>query len=715
MTNRTSNPLPIGRTGHACVQCRERKQRCGGFTHEIKCGPCRTREVECSFQEEANDPRFNPYLRLGTSRSPPFSADKSPHGDASSSTSASARLHAFPAVMGRNGDWEAGSGPYQSSNEGNVARQVESLRSQLAELERRLGTTLQAEEVPKSSAWQPQPEPSFVLPSNPTYEPVYFPTQALPPLPAPTTIPTSVSPQDVVCIDGPLSALSSIQTDSAFEVEINDPIDRSILTEGEAHVMFRLYFSRCHPNAPFLYVDYDSDLDRVRSSSKLLLLAILCVGARFWSYSSRSSCWLHPRYHELVRLLDMEVMRITLRPSPDDLKLETVQGLLLCAHWMPLDVSTDKKQYRFRFSEGGAWQCLGLAIRWATFLALERSCHLSFHRLESVTKDDARRYRTMLYLTESDHYLALSARRPTNLDPGPLHSVLANFLRCKDLQNTDGRLISLFRVAYSAQITGCRPTTIESVEAFDKDVQLIERQFLLSLGDRPTDTLNQHFPFTSLRWYRLSYACAFLANADPVQRTGKALTWAIEWASQILIHLSTTPSINVAALPSTAPLEPNPSIVDVMSFAIDHYFVVIAYAAFFLVNVWWSNQMDSNLQPHPQQGLEPMDASTSLLCRLVDVAARTLEAASPPEGHLARRYVAVLRGMTGIIQSGKTQAAPFGADASGMATYPNAPDMSGNLEEDLWSLWQNAELDTSLAIPNLLDGLFDAPQANQLG
>lgn len=53
--------------------------------------------------------------------------------------------------------------------------------------------------------------------------------------------------------------------------------------------------------------------------------------------------------------------------------------------------------------------------------------------------------------------------------------MLANFLRCKDLQNTDGRLTSLFRVAYSAQITGCRPTTIESVEAFDKDVQLIER------------------------------------------------------------------------------------------------------------------------------------------------------------------------------------------------------------------------------------------------
>lgn len=110
----------------------------------------------------------------------------------------------------------------------------------------------------------------------------------------------------------------------------------------------------------------------------------------------------------------------------------------------------------------------------------------------------------------------------------------------------------------------------------------------------------------SLRWYRLSYACAFLANADPVQRTGKALTWAIEWASQILIHLSTTPSINVAALPSTAPLEPNPSIVDVMSFAIDHYFVVIAYAAFFLVNVWWSNQMDCEwTAPHDSHRTAP--------------------------------------------------------------------------------------------------------------
>lgn len=96
-------------------------------------------------------------------------------------------------------------------------------------------------------------------------------------------------------------------------------------------------------------------------------------------------------------------MRITVRPRHDDQELETVQALMLCAHWMPFDVSADRKHYRSRFSEGGAWQCLGLAIRWATSLALEKTSHISFQRPETATTEDARRFRTMLYLIESDH------------------------------------------------------------------------------------------------------------------------------------------------------------------------------------------------------------------------------------------------------------------------------------------------------------------------
>jgi hypothetical protein len=45
-------------------------------------------------------------------------------------------------------------------------------------------------------------------------------------------------------------------------------------------------------------------------------------------------------------------------------------------------------------------------------------------------------------------------------------------------------------------------------------------------------------------------------------------------------------------MPENIQLEPDQSVVDVMSFAIDHYFVVIAYASFVLVNSWLSNLMD---------------------------------------------------------------------------------------------------------------------------
>lgn len=174
-----------------------------------------------------------------------------------------------------------------------------------------------------------------------------------------------------------------------------------------------------------------------------------------------------------------------------------------------------------------------------------------------------------------------------------MKEVLDKFLQAEYIQTTDIRLVSLFRVACGAHSTGCRPSTIESVEAFDKDVQLVERHFLSSLGNRSIDALSHHFPFTSLRWYRLSYVCAFLDATDITQRTGEALTWAIEWASQILFHLSRpchTSVENDTLVPIQ--LEPDPSVVDVMSFAIDHYFVVISYASFVLVNSWLSNLMD---------------------------------------------------------------------------------------------------------------------------
>lgn len=124
-------------------------------------------------------------------------------------------------------------------------------------------------------------------------------------------------------------------------------------------------------------------------------------------------------------------------------------------------------------------------------------------------------------------------------------------------------------------------------------MQLIEQDFISRSRDESTDSFNQHFPYTSLRWYRLSYVCAFLDATDLTQRTGKGLTWATEWACQILVHLSIPPSSSEedhAKIPVN--LEPDPGAIKIMSYAIDHYYVVVAYAAFFLVNSWLNNFID---------------------------------------------------------------------------------------------------------------------------
>ncbi|KAL5360768.1 hypothetical protein BJX96DRAFT_184778 [Aspergillus floccosus] len=636
-TSSRSQIPPAGRTSHACAECRHRKQKCGGFTSEIKCRPCIARRVQCSFQEEIKDFRHNPYIRVRSPRSASPGEDRETV-DAILPGISSATVDLSPAAL------EGGS-------------------ILIVDIEKQL--------VPGQNGPNDYP-------NTPRSQAATSSLHCLEPSLSHTNYRDGVLSPKAVNTDGPLKALGSLQTDDPVEVENLDPIKRSILTEGEAYVIFKLYFTRCHPNAPFLDVGLDADIDRVRSNNMILFLAILCIGARFWSASSNTSCWLHPRYLDLIRLLDTEVMRVTLRPSHDDQKLETVQALMLCAHWMPFDFAAEPERYRSRFSEDGACQ--------------------PFMHLQTVAPDDMRRFRTMLYLVESDHYLALSARRPPSLNPDPLNAVLPNFLACRYAQSTDIRIASLFRVAYVAHFTGCRPTTVESVQALDRDVLLIERDFISRLGSRSMeDSFNHHFPFTSLRWYRLSYACAFLDVADQMQRTGEAFTWAVEWASQILSHLSRPPLSSQGLRQETAiasPLEPDPRTVEVMSFAMDHYYVVIAYAAFFLVNSWLNNLVDRKYNsPGTAKTTDATGSESPSSCPTTGgaVAADTLEIASPPVGHPARRYVPLLRGMTNLILSGHMQ-----------PPRDNGP--SGATGEDLWEMWQQAGLEPMIW-PSVLDRL----------
>lgn len=48
------------------------------------------------------------------------------------------------------------------------------------------------------------------------------------------------SPQNAVVTDGPLKTLNTFQPDDPIESELHDPILCSVITEGEAYVIFRL-------------------------------------------------------------------------------------------------------------------------------------------------------------------------------------------------------------------------------------------------------------------------------------------------------------------------------------------------------------------------------------------------------------------------------------------------------------------------------------------
>ena len=71
--------------------------------------------------------------------------------------------------------------------------------------------------------------------------------------------------------------------------------------------------------------------------------------------------------------------------------------------------------------------------------------------------------------------LALSARRPPTLLTTPIYNVLPRFLRGDWVQATDTRLASLLRVVQAAHVMGGRAESIESLEAFNEDVNAVER------------------------------------------------------------------------------------------------------------------------------------------------------------------------------------------------------------------------------------------------
>ena len=91
---------------------------------------------------------------------------------------------------------------------------------------------------------------------------------------------------------------------------------------------------------------------------------------------------------------------------------------------------TGRSHYPFksRYNEISAWAVLGLAIRYATFLDIERTAIAPFKiRAHSVSDDDMTRFRIWLNLVTCDCNLMLTSGLPTTLDPAPAASVARRY------------------------------------------------------------------------------------------------------------------------------------------------------------------------------------------------------------------------------------------------------------------------------------------------
>lgn len=124
------------------------------------------------------------------------------------------------------------------------------------------------------------------------------------------------------------------------------------------------------------------------------------------AHMSSPQSWLHPRYSDLVASLDNCISALLLRPSSIDVNLEAVQSMLLYVQWMPLQVpepSTGQLP-RSRFSDASAWTMMGVAIRFSTYLNLDRSVLLPFaSRDVNISDADMNLMRVWLNLISVDY------------------------------------------------------------------------------------------------------------------------------------------------------------------------------------------------------------------------------------------------------------------------------------------------------------------------
>jgi hypothetical protein len=168
------------------------------------------------------------------------------------------------------------------------------------------------------------------------------------------------------------------------------------------------------------------------NTSPLLFLAVVCIGTQFWTDSTEAPTTahlglsLHPRYFDLAARLDTAVSCLLLAPVPSDATLDSVCALLLYSQWMPY-VRDSHQTVKSRYNDLSAWVVFGLAVRYATFLGLERAVCQPTDNADSAgsafassSTTDLARARVWLNLVTYDCNLTLTSGLPASIHIDPM-------------------------------------------------------------------------------------------------------------------------------------------------------------------------------------------------------------------------------------------------------------------------------------------------------
>ena len=125
-------------------------------------------------------------------------------------------------------------------------------------------------------------------------------------------------------------------------------------------------------------------------------------------------------------MLDKAVAQLLLRPTSADVTLDSIRVLLLYAQWMPYNQDDERvvdleftslRPPRSRYNETSAWAILGLAMRYALLLGLDRSAIKPFQNTHEASEEDMSRLRVWYNLLTCNFNLMLTSGLPASIDP----------------------------------------------------------------------------------------------------------------------------------------------------------------------------------------------------------------------------------------------------------------------------------------------------------